>query len=168
MEDSDKPNNEALVLKQLKSMKVTLWVIALTIVLIIIPVLAGVCVGTALGYNALKNENTALREELKRLVDENEEKVQLPRHGGTSLVSKERPFYINVLRDGTYRVQGETVDLDTLQVKLNNRHREKPEQRVTIRGDAKALHGHATAALAAVSQAGFPSANIAWDTSPIE
>ena len=98
---------------------------------------------------------------------EKEEKVQLPRHGG-SLVNKERPFYINVLRDGTYRVQGETVDLDTLQVRLNNRHKEKPEQRVVIRGDAKAFHGQTTAALAAASQAGFPSANIAWDTSPIE
>ena len=99
---------------------------------------------------------------------EKEEKVQLPRHGGSSLVNKERPFYINVLRDGTYRVQGETVDLDTLQVRLNNRHKEKPEQRVVIRGDAKAFHGQTTAALAAASQAGFPSANIAWDTSPIE
>ena len=99
---------------------------------------------------------------------EKEEKVQLPRHGGSSLVNKERPFYINVLRDGTYRVQGETVDLDTLQVRLDNRHKEKPEQRVVIRGDAKAFHGQTTAALAAASQAGFPSANIAWDTSPIE
>ncbi len=99
---------------------------------------------------------------------EKEEKVQLPRHGGSSLVNKERPFYINVLRDGTYRVQGETVDLDTLQVRLDKRHKEKPEQRVVIRGDAKAFHGQTTAALAAASQAGFPSANIAWDTSPIE
>ena len=78
--------------------------------------------------------------------EEKEEKVQLPRHGGSSLVNKERPFYINVLRDGTYRVQGETVDLDTLQVRLINRHKEKPERRVIIRGDAKAFHGHTTAA----------------------
>ena len=100
--------------------------------------------------------------------EEKEEKVQLPRHGGSSLVNKERPFYINVLRDGTYRVQGETVDLDHLQVKLITRRKEKPDQRVVIRGDAKAFHGQTTAALAAASQAGFPSANIAWDTSPIE
>ena len=82
---------------------------------------------------------------------EKEEKVELPRHGGSSLVNKERPFYINVLRDGTYRVQGEKVDLDTLQVRLNNRHKEKPEQRVVIRGDAKAFHGQTTAALAAAN-----------------
>ena len=100
--------------------------------------------------------------------EEKEEKVQLPRHGGSSLVNKERPFYINVLRNGDYRVQGKTVDLDTLRVKLIGRHKDKPDQRVVIRGDAKAFHGQTTAALAAASQAGFPSANIAWDTSPIE
>ena len=49
MEEDFKTSNKVVILKQLKSMKVTLWVIALTIVLIIIPVLAGVGVGTALG-----------------------------------------------------------------------------------------------------------------------
>lgn len=100
--------------------------------------------------------------------EEKEEKVQLPRHGGSSLASKERTYYINVMRDGSYRVQGETVDLDHLRVLLIERFREKPDQRVVIRGDAKAFHGQTTSALAAASQAGFPSANIAWDTSPIE
>ena len=100
--------------------------------------------------------------------EEKEEKVQLPRHGGSSLASKERPYYINVLQDGTYRVQGETVDLDHLRVELMGRFKERPEQRVVIRGDAKAFHGQTTAALAATVQAGFPSANIAWDTSSIE
>jgi len=100
--------------------------------------------------------------------EEKEEKVQLPRHGGSSLASKERHYYINVLQDGTYRVQGETVDLGHLREKLKDRFKEKPEQRIVIRGDAKAFHGQTTAALAAASQAGFPSANIAWDTSLIE
>ena len=100
--------------------------------------------------------------------EEKEEKVQLPRLGGSSLTNKEHPFYINVLQDGTYRVQGEAVDLDHLRVKLMDRFKEKPEQRVVIRGDAKAFHGQTTAALAAAGQAGFTSANIAWDTSPIE
>ena len=100
--------------------------------------------------------------------EEKEEKVQLPRHGGSSLASKERPYYINVLQDGSYRVQGETVDLDHLRVKLMDRFKEKTEQRVVIRGAAKAVHGQTSAALAAASQAGFPTANIAWDTSSIE
>ena len=91
---------------------------------------------------------------------EKEDKIQLPRHGGSSLTSKDHPYFINVLEDGTYSVGGEIVDLDHLQVKLNTRFEEKPEQRVLIRFDAKAFHSQATAALAAANQAGFPSANI--------
>jgi len=100
--------------------------------------------------------------------EEKDEKVQLPRHGGSALVEKDRPFYINVLQDGTYKVGADTVDLDYLQVKLKERFAEKPDQRIVIRGDAKAFHGQTTAALAAASLAGFSSANIAWDTSPID
>ena len=101
--------------------------------------------------------------------EEKEKEVQLPRHGGSSLVkNKERPFYINVMVEGTYRVQGVEVDLDHLRVMLMDRFKEKPEQPIVLRGDARALHGQTTAALAAASQAGFPSANIAWDTSSIE
>ena len=101
--------------------------------------------------------------------EEKEKEVQLPRPGGSSLVkNKERPFYINVMQKGTYRVQGVEVDLDHLRLMLMDRFKEKPEQRVIIRGDAKAFHGQATAALAAASQAGFLPANIAWDTSFIE
>ncbi len=99
---------------------------------------------------------------------EKEEKVQLPRHGGSSLASKDRPYFINVLQDGTYSVGGEIVDLDLLQVKLNTRFEEKPDQRVVLRGDAKAYHGQTTSALAAAKDAGFSSANIAWDTKPTQ
>jgi biopolymer transport protein ExbD len=105
----------------------------------------------------------------KKEKEEKEKEVELPRHGGSSLATnKEHPFYINVLKNGTYIVQGDTVDLDHLRVMLMDRFKEKPEQRVVIRGDAKAFHGQTTAALAAASQAGFPSVNIAWDTSSIE
>ena len=99
---------------------------------------------------------------------EKEEKVQLPRHGGSSLASKDRPYFINVLQDGTYSVGGEIVDLDLLEVKLDRRFKDKPDQRVVLRGDAKAYHGQTTSALAAAREAGFSSANIAWDTRPIQ
>ena len=99
---------------------------------------------------------------------EKEEKVQLPRHGGSSLASKDRPYFINVLQDGTYSVGGEIVDLDLLQVKLNTRFEEKPGQRVVLRGDAKAYHGQTTSALAAAKEAGFSSTNIDWDTKPTQ
>ena len=99
---------------------------------------------------------------------EKEEKVQLPRHGGSSLASKDRPYFINVLQDGTYSVGGEIVDLDLLEVKLDRRFKDKPDQRVVLRGDAKAYHGQTTSALAAAKEAGFSSANIAWDTRPLQ
>ena len=96
---------------------------------------------------------------------EREEQVQLPRHGGSSLSSKERPFIINVIRSGSYIVRDETVDLDHLHVLLRETYADNPERKVLIRGDADALHGQTTAALAACSEARFPAANIAWDTS---
>ena len=94
---------------------------------------------------------------------EKDKNIQLPRHGGSSLVSRDRPYYINVLKDGSYTVDGETVDLDHLQMKLMSKFKEEPDQRIVIRGDAKAYHEHTTSALAAASQAGFSSASIAWD-----
>jgi biopolymer transport protein ExbD len=98
---------------------------------------------------------------------EKDEKIQLPQHGGASLVSKDRPLFINVLKDGSYSVGGEPVkDIDYLRVKLISRFKEKPNQKVVLRGDAKAYHEYTTKALEAVSQAGFPSAAIAWDTKP--
>ena len=51
MEDSDKPNNEALVLKQLKSIKVALW--TLVTVFVILPVVAGIGTGVVIGIMAL-------------------------------------------------------------------------------------------------------------------
>ena len=91
----------------------------------------------------------------------------MPRHGGSSLARKDRPYFINVLSDGTYSVGGEIVDLDHLQVKLNLKFEKKPNQKVVLRGDAKAFHGQTTSALAAAREAGFSSANIAWDTRPL-
>ena len=99
---------------------------------------------------------------------EKEEKIQLPRHGGSSLASKDRPYFINVLKDGTYSVSGEIVDLVDLRVKLNTRFEERPDQRVVLRGDAKAYHGQTTSALAAARAAGFSSAYIAWDPRPLQ
>ncbi|MDG2215131.1 MAG: hypothetical protein P8M70_15000 [Verrucomicrobiota bacterium] len=51
MKDSDKPNNEALALKQLKSIKVALW--TLVTVFVILPVVAGIGTGLVIGFMAL-------------------------------------------------------------------------------------------------------------------
>ena len=50
-ETSNKPNNEVLVLKQLKSIKVALW--TLETVFVILPVIAGIGTGVVIGIPAL-------------------------------------------------------------------------------------------------------------------
>tara|TARA_B100001123_G_C14900729_1_gene863699 strand:+ start:47 stop:463 length:417 start_codon:yes stop_codon:yes gene_type:complete len=95
---------------------------------------------------------------------EREDEIQLPRHGGSSISSKDRDFIINVTSQGEYVVRTETVDLDHLRVLLKNAFQEKSDQKVLIRGDGDALHRHTTAALAASTDAGFATAKIAWDT----
>ncbi len=50
-ETSNKPNNEVLVLKQLKSIKVALW--TLVTVFVILPVVAGIGTGLVIGFIAL-------------------------------------------------------------------------------------------------------------------
>ena len=50
-ETSNKPNNEVLVLKQLKSIKVALW--TLVTVFVILPVVAGIGTGVVIGFIAL-------------------------------------------------------------------------------------------------------------------
>ena len=50
-ETSNKPNNEVLVLKQLKSIKVALW--TLVTVFVILPVIAGIGAGVVIGFLAL-------------------------------------------------------------------------------------------------------------------
>ena len=63
MEDSDKPketsikpNNEVLVLKQLKSIKVALW--TLVTVFVILPVIAGIGTGVVIGFIALSGDSS--------------------------------------------------------------------------------------------------------------
>ena len=49
------------------------------------------------------------------------------------MVNKDRPFYINVLQDGTYSVGGEIVKLDDLELKLKLRFEEKPDQKLVMK-----------------------------------
>ncbi len=99
---------------------------------------------------------------------ERDKKVQLPRLAGTSLSSAPRPLIINVTKEGAYIVHTQTMDLARLKVILKNNLEKKPDQKVIIRGDANALHGKSTAALAACAEAGYASASIAWDTKPTQ
>ena len=163
MRESDQTCNEAAILKQLRSIKITLWVLAIFIVITALITLAGWVVG---GIMISDLHNRFAQYDV--MEEERGAAIQLPTQGGSPLVSKDRPYYINILEDGSYSVEGETMDLDHLRLKLDSRFRENPNQKVVLRGDAKAYHGATTAALAAASQAGFTSAQIAWDTNPAQ
>jgi len=99
--------------------------------------------------------------------EEKEEEIQLPRQGGSSLVNKNRPVYINVLQNGSYSVAGEVVDLNNLEYKLKLRYEEKPGQKLVLRGDSKAFHGQIASALDIARRVGFTKASIAYDTRPL-
>tara|TARA_Y100001968_G_scaffold308992_1_gene328380 strand:+ start:210 stop:626 length:417 start_codon:yes stop_codon:yes gene_type:complete len=99
--------------------------------------------------------------------EEKEEEIQLPRQGGSSLVNKNRPVYINVLQNGSYSVAGEVVDLNNLEYKLKLRYEEKPDQKLVLRGDSKAFHGQIASALDIARRVGFTKASIAYDTRPL-
>ena len=99
--------------------------------------------------------------------EEKEEEIQLPRQGGSSLVNKNRPVYINVLQNGSYSVAGEVVDLNNLEYKLKLRYQEKPDQKLVLRGDSKAFHGQIASALDIARRVGFTRASIAYDTRPL-
>ena len=105
---------------------------------------------------------------------EREKRIQLPRLSGPSLSSAPRPLIINVInqenvtKEGPYIVHTKKMDLAKLKLVLKNNREKKPDQKVIIRGDAKALHGKSTAALAACAEAGYASASIAWDTKPTQ
>lgn len=99
--------------------------------------------------------------------EEKDEEIQLPRQGGSSLVNKNRPVYINVLQNGSYSVAGEVVDLNNLEYKLKLRYEEKPDQKLVLRGDSKAYHGQIASALDIARRVGFTKASIAYDTRPL-
>ena len=105
---------------------------------------------------------------------EREKRIQLPRLSGPSLSSAPRPLIINVInqenvtKEGPYIVHTKKMDLAKLKLVLKNNREKKPDQKVIIRGDAKALHGKSTAALAACAEAGYASASIAWDIKPTQ
>ena len=99
---------------------------------------------------------------------ERDKDIQLPKLAGQSLSGAPRPLIINVTKQGSYIVHTKKIDLARLKVILKNNLEKKPDQKVIIRGDANALHGKSTAALAACAEAGYASASIAWDTKPTQ
>lgn len=95
--------------------------------------------------------------------EERDIKVSLPDSGKSStLSSAPKVLVINVREDGSYYLGNKVVQLTALQGLLVEAVESKADQKVLIRGDQRALHGHVAAAVMACKTAGIHEANIGY------
>jgi len=96
--------------------------------------------------------------------EERDLKVNLPdASDGQTLSSETSVLVINVREDGSYLLGTQSVTLPALHQALIQRLKEKPEQKVLVRGDERSLHGHVAAAVLTCKRAGIQEANIGYD-----
>jgi biopolymer transport protein ExbD len=95
--------------------------------------------------------------------EERDLKVNLPETpADTTLSSAPKVMVVNVREDGSYFVGNRTLKLAELQQAIAVAAKEKPDQKVLVRGDQRALHGHVAAAVLACKRAGVHEANIGY------
>ena len=96
--------------------------------------------------------------------EERDVKVNLPdASDGQTLSSETSVLVVNVREDGSYLLGTQTMTLPAMQQALVQRVKEKPEQKVLVRGDERSLHGHVAAAVLTCKRAGIQEANIGYD-----
>lgn len=95
--------------------------------------------------------------------EEHDLKVNLPVHKQTgSLSAASKTMVINVRKNGYYYMQNSVKTLEQVQACLLDAVAQNENQRVLIRGDREALHGHVAAAVGACRDAGIREANIGY------
>jgi len=95
--------------------------------------------------------------------EERDIKVTLPEsREGKALSSTTKLIVINVRRDGTYLLGSEAVSAERLGETVAEAVKGDPAQKVLVRGDRQALHGHVAAAVALCKKAGVREANIGY------
>ena len=95
--------------------------------------------------------------------EEHDIKVNLPADSAQgSLSSVSRTLVINVRKDGTYYLQNGIKTLDEMRRTVSDAAAHNAEQKVLIRGDREALHGHVAAAVSACRNSGIHEANIGY------
>ena len=93
--------------------------------------------------------------------------VTLPTNSsGTSLKGKLRPIVINVLKDGSYIVGGQEMNLEQIAQLLKEAVERNAGQRVLVRADGEAQFNHVAGALNAAKSVGISKANIGYKASP--
>ena len=80
-----------------------------------------------------------------------------------SLSSAPKLVVINVRKDGSYLVGDRLTSLPELSDVIATAIQSDPGQKVLVRGDLEALHGHVASAISACKQAGVDEAKIGYD-----
>lgn len=95
--------------------------------------------------------------------EERDIKVNLPESAeGQALSAATKVIVVNVRRDGTYVIANRETPVEELEEVLLSAVQADPGQKVLIRGDRQALHGHVAAAVALCRRAGVHEANIGY------
>jgi biopolymer transport protein ExbD len=99
--------------------------------------------------------------------EERDIQVNLPEASkAEALSSAPRIVVINVREDGTYFMGDRALQREELQPVIVKTLQDNPEQKVLVRGDQNARHGHVAAAVLAAKQAGVHEANIGYQLAP--
>ena len=95
--------------------------------------------------------------------DERDIKVNLPESAeGQALSSAAKVIVINVRADGTYVMASQEITVEAMKTALFNAIQTDPQQKVLIRGDRQALHGHVAVAVSLCKRAGVHEANLGY------
>jgi biopolymer transport protein ExbD len=93
--------------------------------------------------------------------EERQVTVNLP-ETDTNLSSASKALIINVRQDGSYYLGAKRTTLAGIQASLHRVLKKNPQQKILVRGDKNALHGHVAAAVAACRTSGILDANIGY------
>lgn len=99
--------------------------------------------------------------------EERDIQVNLPQADAqAALTAAPKVIVINVRRGGEYVVGTRRMDLSRVRETLRDAVSTDEGQKVLVRGDRQALHGHVAAAVRVCREAGVKQANIGYDAKP--
>ena len=99
-------------------------------------------------------------------LEERDIQVTLPDSAeGLALSSASKVIVINIRQDGTCLVGSQEATLQKLKAIMTKAVAADPNQKVLVRGDRKAAHGHVADAVAVCKLAGVREANIGYKVS---
>jgi len=95
-------------------------------------------------------------------MQERDIQVNLPVDAQNQTLSTVDVITVNVRRNGSYVVQGKQVTVEEMARIVAAAVKANPNQKVLIRGDQEALHGHVAKAVATCKRAGVREAKIGY------